>query len=76
MPDRISYAFQCVVDAIGIVMGAKLSPGRDGTISRAGHLAEPQHVFLSPGPDNGAERRQLIEIPVHSLFSLADAWSM
>jgi hypothetical protein len=76
VPDRIGYAFQRVVEAIGVVMGAKLSPGRDGTISRAGHLAEPQHVFLSPGPDNGAEGRQLTEIPVHSLISLADVWSM
>jgi hypothetical protein len=76
VPDRIGYAFQRVVDAIGIVMGAKLSPGRDGTISQAGHLPEPQRVFLSPGPDNRAEGPQLIENPVHSVFSVPDVWSM
>jgi hypothetical protein len=75
VPDWIGYGFQRVVDAIGIAMEAKLSPARDGIISRAGHLAEPPRVFLSPGPDNRAERRQLIEFPVHSLCSSADLWS-
>jgi len=75
VPERISYGFQRVVDATGIAVAAKLSPQRDGTISRAAHLAEAQHVFLSLGPDNGADRRQLMEIPAFRAFFFAGAWS-
>jgi hypothetical protein len=76
VPDLINHVYQQVVDVIGIAVEAKLLPGRDGTISRFGHLPDPQHVFLSPGPDNGAESRQLIEFPVHSLSSVAEVGSI
>jgi hypothetical protein len=61
VPDWIGDCYQGLVDAIGMAYPLKLSSSGDGTISRAGHLAEPEPLFLSPGPDSGAEGRQLIE---------------
>ena len=51
MPDWIDHAHQQVIEATPFIEEGKLSFTGDGTISRAGHLAERVRVFLSSGAD-------------------------
>jgi hypothetical protein len=49
---------QQVVRNTDAMVEAKLSPDRDGEISRDGHLSERGRIFLSPGPDSSIFRQE------------------